>query len=376
MNKQELTLKIKYKAYELGFARIGIAPADDFSEYEEEFRSRIDDYQFLVGDAIDPLKGSRPKTVMPEGKSIVALVWDYSKTIYPEKLVQSFGRAYLSRTYLPKENSEHGARLRVFTDYMESLGLHIAPGLHMPERNACARAGITNYGKNNFAYAEGCGSYIILRAFLVDQELVYDEPTVECGCPPNCHLCIDSCPTGALYAPGKLKPEKCLLYNQMRGTYNMEVRDKAGMSIHGCDICQAVCPRNKKVAAQANRRDHFLELLAEDFDLEKVLLLTPDYYEKVIYPIAYNYIHKLELFQRNAAIALGNTGDQAHVPALMQALETCKPRVQGAAAWALGKIGGKEAEAALKRQLMQENTDERTKAEILHALEMCAVKAF
>ena len=77
----------------------------------------------------------------------MALVWDYSKTIYPEKLVQSFGRAYLSRTYLPKENSEHGARLRVFTDYMESLGLHIAPGLHMPERNACARAGITNYGK-------------------------------------------------------------------------------------------------------------------------------------------------------------------------------------------------------------------------------------
>lgn len=136
-----------------------------------------------------------------------------------------------------------------------------------------------------------------MRAFLVDQELVYDEPTVECGCPPNCHLCIDSCPTEALYAPGKLKPEKCLLYNQMRGTYNMEVRDKAGTSIHGCDICQAVCPRNKKVAAQANRRDYFLELLAEDFDLEKVLLLTPDYYEKVIYPIAYNYIRKLELFR-------------------------------------------------------------------------------
>lgn len=162
----------------------------------------------------------------------------------------------------------------------------------------------------------------------------------------------------------------------MRGTYNMEVRDKAGTSIHGCDICQAVCPRNKKVAAQANRRDYFLELLAEDFDLEKVLLLTPDYYEKVIYPIAYNYIRKLELFQRNAAIALGNTGDRAHVPALIRALETCKPRVQGAAAWALGKIGGKEAEATLKRQLMQENVDERTKVEILHALEMYAVKAF
>ena len=375
MDKQELTLKIKYKAYELGFAKVGIAPADDFSEYEAEFENRIEDYRFLGKGADALLKGSRPTSVMPEGKSIVALVWDYSQVVYPEKLVRSFGRAYLSRTYDTKPNSEHGARLKVFTDYMEGLGLHIASGLLIPERNACARAGITNYGKNNFAYAEGCGSYIILKTFLVDQELVYDEPTVECGCPPNCHLCIDNCPTGALYAPGKLKPEKCVLYNQMGGTYNREIRRKVGMSIHGCDICQAVCPRNKKAAAHANRHDYFLELLEKDFDLEKVLLLTQDYYEKVIYPIAYNYIRKPELFQRNAAIALGNTGDQAHVPALIQALETCKPRVQEAAAWALGEIGGEEAKKALKHRLIQENVDERTKEEILRALEVCVEKA-
>ena len=376
MDKEKLTQKIKYKAYELGFAKVGIAPADDFAEYEKEFRSRMDDYQFLVGGSPDPLKGSRPTEVMPEGKSIVALVWDYSQTLYPENLTRSFGRAYLSRTYLPKENSEHGARLKVFTDYMEGLGLHVAKDLHMPERNACARAGITDYGKNNFAYAEGCGSYIILKAFLVDKELVYDEPTVKRDCPPNCHLCIDSCPTGALYAPGKLIPSKCMLYNQIRGTYNMEIRDKVGLSIHGCDICQAACPRNKKVTANAFRHDRFLEILEKEFDLEKVLLLTQDYYERVIYPIAYNYIDKIELFQRNAAIALGNTGDETHVPALIQALETCKPRVQGAAAWALGQIGGVEAEKALNRRLKEESVDAKTKDEIFRALKVCREKAF
>ena len=375
MDKQELTMKIKYKAYELGFAKVGFAPADDFSDYEAEFQSRREDYQFLGKGAADLLKGSKPKTVMPEGKSIVALVWDYSQVIYPEKLVKSFGRAYLSRSYDPKPDSEHGARLKVFTCYMESLGLKVASGLMMPERIACARAGITNYGKNNFAYAEGCGSYIILKTFLVNQELVYDKPTVECGCPPSCHLCIASCPTGALYAPGKLKPEKCMLYSQMGGAYNPEVRTKVGTSIHGCDVCQAVCPRNRKVTAHANRHDCFLELLEKDFDLEKVLLLTPDYYEKIIYPIGYNYIRKPELFQRNAAIALANTGNRAHVPALIEALNTCKSVVQAAAAWALGALGGEEATGALKRRLMDDDIDEKTKEEILHALEKCREKA-
>ena len=72
---------------------------------------------------------------------------------------------------------------------------------------------------------------------------------------------------------------------------------------------------------------------------------------------------------------MGNTGDQAHVPALIQALETCKPRVQEAAAWALGEIGGEEAKKALKHRLIQENVDERTKEEILRALEVCVEKA-
>ena len=105
MDKQELTLKIKYKAYELGFAKVGIAPADDFSEYEAEFENRIEDYRFLGKGADALLKGSRPTSVMPEGKSIVALVWDYSQVVYPEKLVRSFGRAYLSRTYDTKPKS-------------------------------------------------------------------------------------------------------------------------------------------------------------------------------------------------------------------------------------------------------------------------------
>lgn len=368
MNKHELTRKIKYKAYELGFAKVGFAPAEDFTEYAEEFESRLEDYKFLLGGEIDPLKGSRLKEFMPEGKSIIALVWDYSGTAYPEKLSNSFGRAYLSQSYLPKDDMIHGARLKLFVDYLESLGLNVAKNLHMPERYACAKAGVITYGKNNFAYAKDCGSFIILRAFLVDQELEYDESTVRCDCPPNCHACIDSCPTGALYAPGKLKPQKCFLFSHMRGKYYPEVRALAGAKIHGCDECQTSCPRNQKVLKRATRKNPFLELLAEEFDLEKVLLMDQDYYERVIYPIGYNYITKKEVFQRNAAVALGNTKDKRYVPSLIRALKTGKSNVQGCAAWALGNIGGSEAYKALTEMLLDETIDSRVKDEVEQAL--------
>lgn len=368
MNKHELSQKIKYKAYELGFAKVGFAPAEDFTEYAKEFESRIEDYKFLLGGEIDPLKGSHLKEFMPEGKSIIALVWDYSKIDYPEKLSDSFGRAYLSQSYLPKDDMIHGARLNLFVDYLKSLGLKVADKLHMPERYACAKAGVITYGKNNFAYAQGSGSFIILRAYLVDQELEYDESTVRCDCPPDCHACIDACPTGALYAPGKLKPQKCFLFSHMRGKYYPEVRGLAGAKIHGCDECQAACPRNKAVLKKATQKSPFLELLAEEFDLEKVLLMDEEYYKRVIYPIGYNYITKKEVFQRNAAVALGNTKDIKYVPSLIKALREGKVNVQGCAAWALGNIGGEAAKMALEEAKANEMLDERVRAEVENAL--------
>ncbi len=308
--------------------------------------------------------------IYAEGKSIIGLVWDFSKVDYPERLANSFGRAYLSQSYLPKSDMIHGARLQLFVDYLEELGLKVAKDLHMPERYACAKAGIVTYGNNNFAYAEGCGSFIILRAFLVDAELEYDESTVRCDCPPGCHACIDACPTGALYEKKKLKPQKCFLYNHFGGKYRPEVREQAGSKIHGCDECQAACPRNKAVLENANLKSPFLETLAEEFDLEKVLLMDQAYYESVIYPIAYNYIRKKEMFQRNAAVALGNTGDEKYVPSLIKALKEENSMVQGCAAWALGKIGGAEAKAALEAALADATLDERAKKEVEAALRM------
>ncbi|MDT8902839.1 epoxyqueuosine reductase [Anaeroselena agilis] len=178
-----------------------------------------------------------------------------------------------------------------------------------------------------------------MYTFLVDTELEYDEPTVTRKCPPDCRQCMDACPTQAIAQAGRLLPMKCVLMNNMRSTVIPdELRAGIDTRIHGCDACQLACPRNRKVLAKAARKEPYLEELKKDFDLERILLLDEDYYRAVVYPIMYNYIRDLDVFRRNAAIALGNTGDPSHIPALKKALDNENPLVRDAAQWAIDKL--------------------------------------
>lgn len=340
MKEKELTSKIKNKALELGFAKVGITIADDFSEYAEELEKRSPVYDRWISRPLGPYKGAHPRSFMPEAKSIVCVIDDYSGIAYPQKLTKSVGRIYLSRLYMAVPDSLNGVRLASFRDFLRENGCKVDDsGTSLPLRAACSRAGIITYGCNNFAYAEGYGSFIVLNAFLIDTELEYDAPTIERSCPPSCHKCIDACPTGALISSGRLLPQNCLLFRHIGSEpIPEEIREANGIRIHGCDACQEVCPRNKKPIADARRHDPFLEVLAEEFDLEKVLLLDIDYYQRVIQPIMYHYIHDLSLFQRNAAIAIGNSGNTSYIPALEKALKICEASVRVYVVWALEKL--------------------------------------
>lgn len=344
MDKKELTKKIKMKALELGFSKIGITTADNFIEYEQELYSRPDYTTWINGPGAGHLiDGCRPSTFYPEGKSIICTVYGFSDILFPEELTPYVSRAYLSRSYRPLEESSCGLRVKAFKDYIKSLGISLYEGVvNVPERMACAKAGVTTYGKNNFAYTEEDGSFIILYTFVIDTEIEYDEPTITSQCPPNCQECMKACPTHAIAEERRLLPMKCVLKNNLLNTViPYELREGIGTKIHGCDVCQLACPRNKKVLANASRSDLFLEELKKDFDLERILLLDEMYYQNVVYPIMYNYIRNVDLFRRNAAIALGNTGDLSHIPALKKAMENENPIVQDAAQWAINKLSVK-----------------------------------
>jgi epoxyqueuosine reductase len=363
-----LTQDIREYALDLGYSVVGFTTADGFPDYATEITAnRKDMYDWYVIGAYQPLKGVEPRSVMPEAKSIIVTMLDCYKEAFPEKLLGKIGRLYMSRAYLSPRHRIAGARRQLLRDFLEQNKMRVASPIVVPERLSAARAGAVDYGNNTFVFMHGSHSYVLITAFVVDTGLEYDNPTMTVDCPPHCTACIDACPTKALYEPLKMNPKRCIAYNcfitqdnSIRGVTSYipyDIREKMGTWIHGCDTCQDVCPRNQKRIKAKLPPNEYLEMLAQDFDLTRLLHLTPDFYQKRVFPLMYNYIRDLKVFQRNAAIALGNMKDTSAIPDLALEMENKEPVVRATCAWALGRIGGKRAKAALESALKRETTD-------------------
>jgi epoxyqueuosine reductase len=374
-----LTEDIKEYALDLGYSRVGVTTVDSFPSYIAELKSRYEMYSFYIEDPRQPLKCADPRSIMASAKSIVSVLYDFSKESYPENLVGKIGRFYLARCYNAPEHRLNGARPKLMRDFLKNNGCRLAEGICLPERLTAARAGIVTYGKNTFAYAEGIGSFFLLTSFVVDAELQYDEASIEEECPPKCSLCIEACPTQAIYDRLKMNPRRCIAFNTFRTQDGLpggctsyispELREKMSTWIHGCDICQEVCPRNHNRLKATLPRNEYLERIAEDFELTKVLNLSDDFYTKRLQPLVYNYIKEKKYFQRNAAIAIGNMGDPAFIPALSQAMHDPEALVRGYTAWALGRISGGKARQVLETCLARE-ASESVRKEIQSALDI------
>jgi epoxyqueuosine reductase len=361
-----LTTDIKDFALDIGYNRVGITSAESFSDHIDEVQSRGAIYDFYVEDPRQFLKGSQPKKAMPSAKSIISMAWDYSQKAFPDSLLGKIGRIYQARCYNAPPHRINGARYQLMLDFLEKMGCEIGRGIIVPERRTAARAGVTTFGNNNFAYVKRTGSFILLCSIVVDKELEYDTPTYKIKCPKECTACMDACPTGAIYEPLKLDPRRCIAFNAwwtqdgrpcVTSYIPPEIREKMGTRVHGCDVCQEACPRNSAKLKAKLPEDTFLVQLAEEFNLPKMLEMSDHFYEKTVCPIMYNYINDNRYFQRNAAIALGNTGDPDHIPLLDQAMENSEELVRGYAAWALGRIGGSKARAVLESRLKREDSE-------------------
>jgi len=370
-----LTQDIKDYALDLGYSKVGIATADGFPEYIADLQSRHHMYTWYLEGPRQPLKGAQPRSIMPSARSIISLIYDYHKESFPEPLLGKIARLYQARCYAAPEHRIHGARRKLMLDFLKKNGVEAAP-ITVPEKLTAARAGIITYGRNSFAFAEGIGSFIMLTSFVVDAELECADSTLQMNCPAKCSACIEACPTRAIYDPPRMNPRLCITYNTSwtqdgipgETSYILpEIREKMGTWIHGCDICQDVCPRNQPKLKANLPPNEFLQRVAEDFDLTKVLNLTAEFYLRRVQPLMYNYLKEKKYFQRNAAIAIGNTHDPAFIPALAEAMEDAEELVRGYAAWALGQIGGSRASQILQTSLRRE-TAESARREIEAAL--------
>jgi len=206
-----------------------------------------------------------------------------------------------------------------------------------PDRAVAQRAGLGFYGKNTNLLTPNHGSYVLLGAALTDVPLPADAPAVgDCG---SCTLCLDACPTGALPEPYRLDSARCISYLTIehRGALPEALRPLVGSHLFGCDVCQEVCPWNRLAAP--TREPAFAPEAGAGAALDPAEVLGMDdaaYRERFRgSPLKRA---KRQGLRRNAALALGNSGDPAARPALAAAAADPDPVLAEQVAWSLARL--------------------------------------
>ena len=249
-----------------------------------------------------------------------------------------------------------GARTRSYVDTGPVL-----------EREIANRAGLGAVGKNTCLLRQDGGSWFLLGELFLSLDLEPDDPIADmCG---SCTLCLEACPTGALPEPYRLDSDRCISYwtIEHRGSLPDEARERLGDWVFGCDICQEVCPWNRRRQDPADHPDLRLPPERAELDLAGLLRIGREEYVGRFRASPMKR-PKQEGLQRNAAVAMGNRGDSRYVPTLAAALrEDSSPLVRAHAAWALGKIGGAAATEVLEERRGVE-VDSEVSEEIERAL--------
>jgi epoxyqueuosine reductase len=205
------------------------------------------------------------------------------------------------------------------------------------ERDFARRAGLGWIGKNTMLLHKHLGSYFLLGALLVDVPLRADAPHAagHCG---TCTACLEACPTAAFVGPGQLDARRCISYLtiELKGPIPEDLRPAVGDWLFGCDVCQEVCPWNRKAPAGSEPALGPRPGLAE-VDLIELLGLSPEEFRERFRGTALTRPKRRGVL-RNAAVVLGNRGDPAALPALGRALDDPEPLVRQAARWAIERI--------------------------------------
>jgi epoxyqueuosine reductase len=210
------------------------------------------------------------------------------------------------------------------------------------ERDLARRAGLGWFGKNTNLINPDIGSFFFIGALLVDLDLRPDAPfeADRCG---TCTRCLDACPTGAFVEPRLLDSTRCISYLtiELKGAIPGDLRPQMGAHIYGCDVCQDVCPYNIKFA-QELREPAFAPRAAignrDARSLARDLLAMSDGDYRGAFSGSPMKRAKRRGLSRNAAVVLGNIGDEGDKPALAVATSDHDPLVREHAEWALEQI--------------------------------------
>lgn len=334
--------RLKQQARALGFELAGIAPATESDGFDRlhDWLTRgfagTMEYMERHGDA-----RRHPASILPEVRSVIMVAMNYRPT--DDETLKCMPRGRISR--YARGADYHDVlrdRLNRLLDWLrqdrpDCLGRGVVDTAPLLERDFARRAGLGWFGKNTMLLNKRLGSYFFIGALLTNLELACDPPHTAAHC-GTCTACLDACPTNAFVAPGLLDARRCISYLSIehRGDIPEELRSGIGDWIFGCDVCQEVCPWNRKAPAGDE------PLFQGSPDLEKVDLIELLGWSEEAFRRRFRGTALLRTKRRgllrNAALVLGNTGDADALPALGRALDDPEPIVREAARWAIEQI--------------------------------------
>ena len=261
MRARSDTLWVEARAKELGFDLCGVVSAAKFPELEhtEEWLARgfAGEMKYLS----DPRR--RNSDAFPGVHSVIVCALNYNtdlpgSTDVPHLPNDGEPRGWISR--YAWGDDYHEVLQEKLQELTASLRQHFAEPFEarvyadtgpLQERIFAKYAGLGWLGKNTLLLNQRLGSWIFLGAILTTLDLA---PTLEDGVLPppdlcgSCRRCIDSCPTQAFVEPYVMDARRCISYLtiELRGVIPDELRDSIGNHVFGCDICQDVCPWNRR----------------------------------------------------------------------------------------------------------------------------------
>ena len=325
-------------------------------------------------------KRTEPQRVLPGARSIIALAVNYAEhgrpqsgakaDEAPERQSPAIERDARDTERLPphtppapRATKQAGvvARYARYRDYHDVLAGPLAqlaefvnqaggPGTRslwyvdtgpILERDLAQRAGLGFVGKHTNLISRQLGNWFLVAEIITTIELEPDEPEKNrCG---SCARCLAACPTGAITAPFQLDARLCISYLtiELKGAIPVELRPAIGARIFGCDDCLAVCPWNRFAREAAMMKAHARPDVATP-DLLELLALDETSFKRRFAGTPMLRAKRRGLL-RNVCVALGNTADEAALPALEKAAADPEPLIAEHACWAIQQIHARAA---------------------------------
>jgi len=340
----DLKQNIKGKARQLGFFLAGVTlpePPPHYTTFEDWLtQGHHGTMEYLANDR-SRARRANPREILPERKSILVLTTPYSP---PSPKRESDGGEAEPRIASYAQGTDYHdilpTRMQELVQFIEEqVGGPVKNRYYTDtgpilERDLAQRAGIGWIGKNTCLINPRQGSHFFISEILLDLELEPDPPfiTDHCG---TCTRCIQACPTSCILPDRTLDATKCISYLtiELKDDIPVELREKMGGWVFGCDICQMVCPWNRF----ASQGDPAFDTTRPPHTLTEELSLTSQAFTHRFKGTPVKRT-KRRGYLRNVAVALGNTGDIHHLPALQNALNDEESMIREHAKWAIEQI--------------------------------------